>query len=220
MKRTGICTILFVAALACVATPALAQTARPIRGDVVGVDGRVLHLKANGQTVDVTLADDARVGIRVPRSLDDIRRGEFVGATAKPDASGTLVASEVHIFQEAQRGTGEGHYPMTSNPGNTMTNATVANVSKPLARAQSSMTNATVASVGANGGGRMLHLTYKGGEQDILVPGNTPVVLVEPGSVASLTRGAHVIVYATTGPDGRLVASRVSVGKDGSVPPI
>jgi len=220
MKETVIRT-LFVAALAFVATHALAQTARPIRGDVLGIEGRVLHLKAaDGQAVDVTLADDARVGIRAPRRLDDIKQGAFVGATAKPDASGTLVASEVHIFQEAERGTGEGHYPMKSKPGNTMTNATVANVSKAPARSQRSMTNATVASIGAKGGGRMLHLTYKGGEQNILVPNDTPVVLLERGSIASLTPGAHVIVYATTGPDGRLAASRMSVGKNGSVPPV
>ena len=212
---------LFVAAWVCMATPALAQTARPIPGDVLGVDGRVLHLKAaDGQRVDVALADDARVGIRVPRSLGDIRQGDFVGATSKPDANGTLVASEVHILQEAQRGTGEGHYPMKSQPGNTMTNATVANIADAPARPQSSMTNATVASVGGTGAGRTLHLIYKGGEQHILVPGDTPVVLLEQGNVASLTPGAHVIVYATTGPDGRLVASRVSVGKNGSVPPI
>jgi hypothetical protein len=212
---------LLVAALACIATHAFGDTPRAIPGDVVGVDGRVLHLKAsNGQAVDVTLDDDARVGIRAPRSLDDIRQGDFVGATARPDANGTLVASEVHVFTEAQRGTGEGHYPMASKPGNTMTNATVTNVSRATARTPSSMTNATVGSVGANGGGRMLHLTYKGGEQDILVPGDTPIVLLEPGSVASLTPGAHVIVYATTAPDGRLAASRVSVGKNGSVPPI
>jgi hypothetical protein len=219
MKPISIRTLL-VAALTCVASLALAQTARPIRGDVIGVDGRVLHLKSDGQAIDVTLADDVRVGIRAPRSLDDIKQGGFVGATAKRDASGTLVASEVHIFQEAQRGTGEGHYPMKSNPGNTMTNATVANVSKPRAGAPSSMTIATVASVGADGGGRMLHLTYKGGEQKILVPADTPVVFLEPGSVASLTPGAHLIVYATTGPDGRLAASHVSVGKNGSVPPV
>lgn len=220
MKRTGIRT-LFVVAFACMATHALAQNARPIHGDVVGVDGRVLHLKsADGQTIDVTLADDARVGIRAPRSPDDIKQGEFVGATAKPDASGTLVASEVHIFPEARRGTGEGHYPLRSKPGNTMTNATVANVSKSPAPAQRSMTNATVTNVGTDGGGRRLHLTYKGGEQDILVPSSTPVVLLEQGSVASLTPGAHVIVYATSGLDGRLVASRVSVGKNGSVPPV
>ncbi|HEY3584936.1 MAG TPA: hypothetical protein VGL90_11225, partial [Casimicrobiaceae bacterium] len=67
---------------------------------------------------------------------------------------------------------------------------------------------------------RMLHLTSTGGEQDILVPSGAPVVLLEQGSVASLSPGAHVIVYATTGPDGRLVASHVSVGKSGSVPPV
>jgi hypothetical protein len=220
MRRTGIRT-LFVAALACMATHALAQTARPIHGDVAGVDGRVLHVKAaDGQAVDVTLADDARVGIRIPQSLDDIKQGAFVGATATPDASGTLVASEVHIFPEAERGMGEGHHRMASTPGNTMTNATVAEVSKSPLASRSSMTNATVASVGGNGGGRMLRLSYKGGGQNILVPSGTPVVLREQGSVLSLTPGAHVIVYATTGPDGRLAASRVSVGKNGSVPPV
>lgn len=218
MKRTTLCR-LAVAALAVVATGAFAQ-ASVIRGDVVDVDGRMLHVRAaDGQTMDLVLPGDARVSVRAPASLAAIRQGEFVGATAKPGANGTLVASEVHIFPESMRGTGEGHHPMASLPGSTMTNATVASVSGARS-GQRSMTNATVAGVGASGDGKMLHLTYKGGEQRILVPPGVPVVTFEPGSLASLSPGAHVIVYATTNPDGRLAASRIGVGKNGSVPPI
>jgi uncharacterized protein DUF5666 len=211
---------LLVAMLVVVSLHAFAQTRKAVRGDVVGVDGHTLHVKSNGQVLDILLSDDARVSVRAPASLDAIRQGEFVGVTAKPGADGTLVASEVHIFPESRRGTGEGHYPMTGMPGSTMTNATVSRVSKAPARSRGSKTNATVASIGAEGSGRMLRLTYKGGEQNIFVPDATPVVRLESGTVASLTPGAHVIVNPTTNADGMLEASRVSVGKNGSVPPI
>jgi hypothetical protein len=35
-----------------------------------------------------------------------------------------------------------------------------------------------------------------------------------------LVRGAHIIVSATQRPDGALTASRVTVGKNGLVPPM
>jgi hypothetical protein len=101
-----------------------------------------------------------------------------------------------------------------------MTNATIANVSSTPARSQNSMTNATVASVGATVSAKLLHLTYKGGSQDILVPDNVSVLTLEPGSLASLTPGAHVIVYVSESPDGKLSSSRISVGKNGSMPPV
>jgi hypothetical protein len=41
----------------------------------------------------------------------DIKQGSFVGVTAMPRADGSDSAPEVHIFPEAMRGTGEGHYP-------------------------------------------------------------------------------------------------------------
>jgi len=108
---------------------------------------------------------------------------------------------------------------MANLPGSTMTNATVSSVSSaPVAK--NSMTNATVSKVDTLGGGRMLHLTYKGGAQDILVPANVPVVRFAAGDRAALTPGAHVIVYPTTSASGNLIASRISVGASGSVPPI
>jgi hypothetical protein len=70
---------------------------------------------------------------------------------------GSLRALEVHIFPEAMRGTGEGHYSWDL-------------------RLQSMMTNANVEQVGATVEGRTLTLKYKDGEQKIFVPVDTPVV--------------------------------------------
>lgn len=186
----------------------------------MSVNGNELDLKSSaGRNIVIELSSDVRVSLRVPADLDAIKQGAFLGATAKPGAKGMLVASEVHIFPESMRGTGEGHRPMTGMPGNTMINATVSEVSS-VPASQHTKTNATVTSIGASAGTRTMKLTYKGGEQTIVVPPGTPVVMVEPGNRASLTPGAHVIVYATRGSDGKLAAQRISVGKNGSVPPI
>lgn len=197
---------------------ATAQTpARRIAGDVVRFDAGVLEVKtAAGENVRVKLADRARISTRAASDLAHVQQGSFIGTTAAPRADGTLVASEVHIFPEAMRGTGEGHRPMTGN--NTMTNATVSKISGGATR--NTMTNATVADVANANGEGTLTLTYKGGENVVVVPSDTPIMTIGAGDPSMLVPGAHVVVYATTDPGGALVADRVSVGKDGYVPPL
>ena len=63
-------------------------------------------------------------------------------------------------------------------------------------------------------------LKYKDGEKAVVVPAGAPIVTLEPGERAMLMPGAHVIVSATPRPDGALTASRVTVGKNGLVPPM
>jgi hypothetical protein len=200
---------------------AQAQSTQTLRGDIAAVDNATLHLKSSsGQETTIRLPDDVRVSLRVPAKLDDIKSGTFVGTAATPGPNGTLVASEVHIFPEAMRGTGQGHRPMSTMPGSTMTNATVAGVSSSATKKRSTMTNATVGNVGTTAEGRTLRLAYKGGEQTVFVSDKTPVVVIEAGSRGSLTPGAHVIVYAQRNTTGDLSAQRTSVGANGSVPPI
>jgi hypothetical protein len=198
-----------------------AQSTQVLHGDIASVDAATLHLKsASGQQTTVKVPDNVRVKLRVPAKLDDIKPGTYVGTAAKPGPNGTLVASEVHIFPEARRGVGEGHHAMSELPGSTMTNATVASISTTASKGRGSMTNATVENVGESGSGRTLKLAYKGGEQTVFVSGKTPVVMEGTGSRASLTPGARAIVYAQRDPNGDLVAQRISVGANGSVPPI
>jgi len=193
------------------------QASQKIIGDVLRYNAGTLELRtASGgqQTVDVT--DRTRVSVRAASDLSEVQPGRFIGVTAAPRDDGTLVASEIHIFPENMRGTGEGHRPMSGT--DTMTNATVSNVSRGSSRA--SMTNATVAAVGGANDEVKLMLTYKGGEQGIVVPRGIPVMTTDVGNLAMLVQGAHVIVYGATNASGRVAAERISVGKDGYVPPI
>jgi hypothetical protein len=193
-----------------------AQTTERIRGDVVAANGHKLEVKAEGgRIVTVTIADNVRVSARSAADRGAIVNGAFVGTTAVPQPDGTLRASEVHVFPESMRGTGEGHRPMDTGPGNTMTNATVAHV----AATGNTMTNATVAGVAASGPGLRITLKYKDGEKVVVVDDNVPVVMIEAGDTSMLVPGAHVIVTAARLPDGTLTSDRITVGKNGLVPP-
>jgi hypothetical protein len=62
-------------------------------------------------------------------------------------------------------------------------------------------------------------LTYKGGEQKILVTPQTPVVAYAPGGPDDLKPGhAIFIAAATKAEDGSLRAARVSVQRDAAPP--
>jgi hypothetical protein len=191
-----------------------------IAGDVVKVDSSNIQVRsATGQVVDVRLADNVRLSGRTPSDLSQVTQGAFVGTTAVPQPDGTLLAREVHVFPESMRGTGEGHRPWPGESGSTMTNATVSSLGA-AGGTKSTMTNATVAQVSPAQGGRQMTLTYKGGEKTVIVPENVPVVTVEPVERSHLVPGAQVIVYAAPEADGTLAAQRVSIGLNGSVPPV
>ena len=203
--------------------PARAQTpAWRIRGDIVSVNGSALQLKADsGQTVAVKLADRYTVSARSHADPSKIAPDTFLGTTAVPGPEGTLTAVEVHIFPESMRGTGEGHRPMDTATGSTMTNATVASVGVgQSATAGRTMTNTTVATVAGGEQERRMTLRYKGGEKVVAIPKDTPIVMVEPGDPSMLVPGAHVVVSGVQQNDGSLLADRVTVGKDGLIPPM
>jgi hypothetical protein len=194
-----------------------------IRGDIAAVHGKDLDVKTNaGQTVTVRMADNVRVSARGPADLASIAPGSFIGTTAVAQPDGTLKAVEVHVFPESMRGTGEGHRQMeTEQPGSTMTNATVTSVAPAKAAPpRSTMTNATVANVAPGGSARKLTLQYKGGEKTVVVGDGVPVVMVEAGDPSMLVPGAHIVVTAAKQLDGTLTTDRISVGKNGIVPPI
>ena len=81
------------------------------------------------------------------------------------------------------------------------------------------MTNATVAGVAASGPGLRVTLKYKEGEKVVVVGDDVPVVMIEPGDTSMLVPGAHVIVTAARLPDGTITADRITVGRNGLVPP-
>ena len=166
------------------------------------VDGSTYLIKArNGAELKVALADKAQVAAVVKASLIDIKQGLFVGVTAMPQADGSLSAVEVHIFPEAMRGTGEGHYSWDLRPKSTMTNANVDQV---------------VTAVD----GQTLTLKFKDGEKRIFIPADTPIVAYVPGDNNDLKLGARVFIAAVKQPDGTLQGRAWRIGRDGVTPPM
>jgi hypothetical protein len=222
MNALGRCLVAGVLACALTAGGGAHAQSQKISGEVIKLDASTLQLRAgDGQFIAVKFGDNVRLSARSPADLDRIVPGVYLGTTAAPRADGMLYASEVHIFPDSMRGTGEGHRPMDS-PGNTMTNATVSSVGavKPNAGPGNTMTDATVAQVARGESDRRLTLTYPGGERVVVVPANTPIVMVEPADRSLLTPGAHVIVYATRQANGSLSADRITIGKNGFIPPV
>ena len=163
MKQPGL--FLLAAVLALASAVASAQTPMRVRGTITAVDGDVLSVKTrDGKDIKLNLAPNVTVAVAKAVTLADFKPGASVGSTAKRNAAGLLVASEVHALPPTVP---QGHTPWDTAPGDTMTNASLAKVVK-------------------TAGGNELTLEYKDGSQKILVPDGIPIVDFVPGDKSLL----------------------------------
>ena len=194
-----------LAILSALGSAALAQQPPSvrIRGTIEAVDGAVLAIKSReGTDVKVRITDNVVVIGIAKSALADIKPGSYIGVSAMPEPDGTQKALAVHIFPEAQRGTGEGFRAWDLRPNSTMTNATVAE---------------TVAGTD----GQNILVKYKDGEKKVVVPPETPIVAFVSADKSELKPGAKIIIFgAIKKDDGSLEAGRVGVGLDGITPPM
>jgi hypothetical protein len=174
-----------------------------IRGSIAAFDGHELQVNTrDGKTLHMGVTGATRIKVISALRMRDIKQGSFVGVTAVEEVpGGPLLAREVHVFAESQRGMGEGHYAWDLEPGSTMTNANVDAI------------------VNTNNG-KELTLGYQGGSQKIIVPKGTPIVSFQPGDTSLLKTGAQVFCIAQQASNGSLTAHHVSVGKNGMKPPM
>jgi hypothetical protein len=199
--KAGALLVAMVVAGSALAQAPAAKVTR-IRGSIVSLSGDTLMVHRNsGDTVAVTLAPDLVVGAFKNITLADIKPGSFVGTAAITGTDGKMTATEVHVFDESARGTGEGHRAFDLGPNSTMTNA-------------------NVDSVVQSNDGRVLQLTYKGGSNTITVPANVPVVAFIHADRADLVAGKKAIVTAVPAANGAFTTSRILVEKNGVVPPM
>ncbi|HUK61481.1 MAG TPA: hypothetical protein VLV50_19775 [Stellaceae bacterium] len=183
----------FVAMLfSALAAPAFAQNATTVAGVVQSVDGANVNIKtADGTTMMVKLAAEAIVTQNKKVDFSAVKSGDYIAAAAVQQADGKIHAQELRIFPESMRGIGEGHRPM-SQPNQTMTNATVAEV------------------VGTAAGG-VVKTKYPGGTTDIIVDPATPITEIVTIDRGEVKPGASVSMRATPGADGSLNARFVRV---------
>jgi hypothetical protein len=180
-----------------------------IRGTIEKVDGQNLEVKSReGKNLKVALADNVRFTAMVKAALSDLTPDTYIGVTAMPNADGSQRAIAIHIFQPAQRGTGEGFGPWDLQPGSTMTNAAIAT---------------TVAGTD----GQVVTVRYKEksgegmGEKRVIVTPQTVIVRYLPGARDETKPGVRVMLNnARPLPDGSIQAPTVSYGRDGITPPM
>lgn len=201
MNRRSVLAGVAVVAMAGRALGQAGPTRARVRGTIAAVAADHLELiLADGGKAMVALPADARMTWLVAAKPSDIAAGSYIGTVSRPLPDGTRIAAEVQVFPPAMRGVGEGHNPWDLPGDSTMTNGTIGQM------------------VVANG--RMITLTYKGGEQHVLVPDDVPFVTYVPADRSALTVGAHVLINGTRAADGAVTAAAVSIGKDGLVPPM
>jgi hypothetical protein len=178
-----------------------------VRGTIEKVDGQNLEVKSReGKNIKVVVDAKARYTAIVKASLADLTPDTYIGVTAMPNADGSQQAIAIHIFQPAQRGTGEGFRPWDLQPGSTMTNAAIAT---------------TVAGTD----GQVVTVRYKDNEKvdekKVIVTPKTVIVRYVPGDRADLKAGVHVFLNnAKPLDDSTIEAPTVSYGRDGIRPPM
>lgn len=187
----------FVVALVLAAT-ASAQQAGRIRGEIVKADGANLELKLrDGGTMNVKVADDARVSALVKASLADLKNDTFIGIAGVPRPDSSIEAHSIHIFLPAQRGVvPDRHGPWDSRANSTMTNAYI---------------EGTPA---ADGGSTSFKVKYKEGEKNVVITPQTVIAAATAGSKDELKPGAQIIIFASDKQaDGSVVAKTMYVGR-------
>ena len=193
-----------------------------LHGVVKSFDGQYLTLKADsGKTVVLGLQPTTRIVHGQMLSLADIHPGDFIGATAIAGADGKLRAQGVRVFPPSLHGTGEGLYPMPGNPLRTVANATVDAVTP------------------APGGGT-LKLSFHGagapgdpactgraapggfgctGSVELTIARGVPIVSTSQGDTSLLLPGAIISASAASDASSLLVATSITVERDGKPAP-
>ncbi len=202
-RRTlGAGALALLGAAARVAAPQPSQAQQPqtvrVRATIDSVNGQTLAATArDGAMMKIQLAANAPVNQVVKASLSAIKQGDYIAITAMPQPDGSQKAVAILIFPEALRGVGEGHRPWDLQPNSTMTNATVASQVKSV-------------------DGATLNVTYKGGQQKVVVPPGAAIVAYKKASAADLKPGQKIFIPAAKKrPDGNLEAPNVAFGDYG-----
>jgi hypothetical protein len=194
-----LCHLITLAVLLVIASAAAqAQVSVRVRGTITGLDGDVLSVRTReGRDLKLKLSEKTTVAAAKALKLEDLKRGEYVGATTKTEADGTPVAIEVHTLSPTVP---QGYFAWDLQPG-TM------------------MTNGNVEGVVASAMGQQLTLKYKESSQTIVVPPGTPVVTNTPADRSALRPGEYIFTSAAVGAEGTMTVQRIQVSRDGVKPP-
>jgi hypothetical protein len=173
-----------------------------LRGEVSAVSATELTITdRKGVKTTVRLPEQAQVLDVSRASVADIKENSYLGIAAAPAPQGKVRAMGVMIFPEPARGMNEGHFPWDMGDRSTMTNATVAKVSRKASATE-------------------LEMRFGDKTQQVVLDSATVYGQFVPGKRELIVAGAKVLVIGAPGADGVTSANAVLVGRDGFLPPI
>ncbi len=195
-----------------------------VKAKLVSFDGMVLTVQPDtGAPLSVSIMPDTRYVSSDPARFDALKPGAYAGAAVEPRGQG-LRATDVYLYADALRGSGEGRFP---DGGRLLINGTVSAVKPgaPEDRQDGGFTlhyHGAVLTQVAKGQalceGRATPAPYASPlacEADVnidVLPG-TPVRALTMGDKNLLVAGATVTVAVTQLPDGKSVTPGVVVEK-------
>jgi len=186
----------------------------PLRGTIAAVSDSVVTITTSAGAQQLRIIAPLRVYTRTKSDLAHVTPNAFVGITSVTAPDGSQRATEIHVFPEELRGTGEGSRLMAQagagggGGGSRMTNGAVAPsrmTNGSVSGSDSRMTNGSVSSTGS---GTRYTVQYRGGTQTIEIPQGVPVTAIVP-SQAKLAPGTSVVAIVRTAPDGRPATSTI-----------
>ena len=198
------------------AAPADAANVQPTLtpGKVTSASATELVIASQDTPVSFVLSPSTVIMVAHKGSLADIKPGGFLGTTNVPSADGAGESTEVHIFPPGVK-MGEGDRPMgaaNAAPATSrMTNGTVSAAAPEGGAATSRMTNGDVGQVSGGAKGVEMDVDYAGGKRHIVVPPNTPVMVMTRGGAGLLKPGTNVLVGSVPGSNGTKAATFVNV---------
>jgi hypothetical protein len=195
-------TLLLGSFIALLAVPAMAQGNNAINviGTVDKVDATSISVKNNdgGQTQTFKLAPNVLYIQQSSAKLSDIKNNDFVASAAVRKEDGKLHSTELRIFSEKMRGGGDGQRPMNDARNQTMTNATVTGTA--IVNGSNAMrVKFGPSQIGGSG------TTYPGGESDLVLDPNVPVVKFTDADASIVKAGGHVRVQGVRNAQGEIV---------------
>lgn len=140
-------------------------------------------------------------------SFDKITNGSFIGTTVVQQRDGTYKSTEVHIFSETLRGTGEGFTKMNSSGSRMMANSTVHMPTKMMA-------NSTIRAMHSNAGAKTISMDFSGRKVTIHIPADVPVTMIAQGRRSLVKSGKSVLAICNGA--SKLTAKTVIVIEPGA----
>jgi hypothetical protein len=200
-------------------TPAPDSAPPPLRGTIAAISDSAVTITTGAGAQQLRIIAPLRVYARTKSDLAHVAPNAFVGITSVTAPDGSQRATEIHIFPEELRGTGEGSRMMAqagaSAGGSRMTNGAVAPsrmTNGSVSGSDSRMTNGSVSSTGS---GTRYTVQYRGGTQTIEIPSGVPVTAIVP-TQAKLAPGASVVAIVRNAPDGRPGTSTIMLSGTGA----